>query len=101
MGDILKDPGLVKTIDWLVLIFGLVGVFLLIAKGFGHVDYIGNVPLDANAIAVGLVISYTTLNGFKNMLTGNVRLGLNMVLFSLMVLFIGFISMRFGGLQRP
>ncbi len=83
-----------KNIDWAILVFGAVGLVLLLLKAIMGWTSLGPIPLDANYIAIGLMVMYTLLTGIKLWLSANRQLGLYMIFFSVLIIFLAAIGIR-------
>lgn len=83
-----------KTIDWAILVFGLLGLVLIVANGFFGIEAIGVVPLDVNYLAVAIVVMYTFLTGLKLYFGQNRQMGFYMMLFSGLMIVLAVVSIR-------
>lgn len=83
-----------KKVDWLILGFGLLGLFALLLRGVLGIEAIGSVKLDLNYIAVGMIVMYTFLTGYKQWKGENKQLGLYMMFFSGLITAMALISTR-------
>lgn len=80
--------------DWAILLFGSLGLILMILAGVVGMDHLGPLPLDTNYIAVGLLVMYTFFSGFKLYTTGNRQTGLYMMLFSALIVIVAVVVLR-------
>lgn len=83
--------------DWAILIFGLIGLVLMLMAGVLGMERLGPLPLDANYIAVGLLVMYTFFSGLKIFVTGNRQTGLYMMFFSALIVIVAVVALRVQG----